>query len=101
MTVRQKLAAFRLWCVKLYIHYCVRVDKKHKCPACGHRKKHKIVYSESYRALIHQCTFCAAVFSEQPLLAAELWKVEPEMEPAEERSSAMPPGAPREPLRAK
>jgi rubredoxin len=90
---------FRLWLTKLYIHYCVRVDKKFKCPACGHRKKHKIVYSPSYRALIHQCTFCTAVFSEKPLVAAELWSVEPQIEAAEE--NPVMPGAPREPLRAK
>jgi hypothetical protein len=93
------LIASYFWLIKLYVHYRVRVDPRSKCPACGHRETHKIVFSPLYEKLIHRCTFCDAVWPEAPMVKTENWliRVQPQME---EQGPRVPFGAQREPIRA-
>ena len=86
-----------------YVYYS-QVDAKAKCPACGHRQEHKIVWSGTYQKLIHQCSFCAAHWGESPMAKAEHWMIQqPQMSDAELEAQALPKppwsGAQREPLR--
>lgn len=90
----------RFWLTKLYVHYFVRVDPKSKCPACGHRVRHQIVFSPRQQNLIHQCAFCKAAWAEPPVAQSTAWSIPAKEEP-EPEEPRVPFGAQREPLRAK
>lgn len=87
------LAGLALYTNRLYVHYRVEVDDKAKCPACGKRKKHKIIYSVMHQALLHQCSFCSAAWGEHPLVPAQAWTVAgmPEEEQQQHQQGPMPP----------
>lgn len=92
---------FKQWVNIWYVELRVQVDPERKCPACGHRKEHKFVWSEVHQAIIHKCAACSAVFGERPVFAVESWRVD--MVPIEEEPEQVGPrppfGAPREPTR--
>jgi hypothetical protein len=67
--------AFVLFVNRLYVHYRVEVDEKSKCPACGKRLKHRIVFSAIHQALVHQCVFCSAAWGERPIVPATSWHI--------------------------
>lgn len=67
--------AFVLFINRLYVHYRVEVDEKSKCPACGKRLKHRIVFSAIHQALVHQCGFCAAAWGERPIVPSISWHI--------------------------
>ena len=92
-----RLAQLRFWLTKLYVHYFVRVDKKSKCPGCGHRLLHPILFSPVQQKLVHQCTFCKAAWTEPPVRQATDWSLPVREEPEEPRIGY---GAQREPVRA-
>lgn len=91
----------RFWINRWWVHYFLQVDPKAKCPACGVRRKHKIVYSTAYGALVHQCSFCSAAWGERPLVQSTSWAVAmPELSPEEQQQQQERPpwyGASREP----
>lgn len=95
---KRTLAALRFRLTKLYVHYLVRVDPKAKCPACGHRRAHPVVFSPVQQKLLHQCEFCKAAWAEPPLVQAGVWSLPVAKEP-EPDTPRVPFGAQREPVR--
>jgi hypothetical protein len=47
----------------------VQVDRSRKCPACGIRKFHAIVWSEAERVVMHTCAECQCRFGEKAIIA--------------------------------
>jgi len=87
--------------IRMWIHFCRRTTGREKCPGCGQRKQHKVIWRGEYERLIHQCAFCTAVWGTDPLVSAQAWRVEivAPPEPGPEALQRMPFGASREPSR--
>jgi ribosomal protein L37AE/L43A len=64
-----------------------KIPRDHKCPACGHREKHKIYYMREYKSVMHQCGICSAVFATPTVIKTTLWEVVP-IQDAEKESKA-------------
>lgn len=79
--------------VALYIRlfHDYKIDSKSKCPACGCRKEHKMFYSRQYKAVIHQCAQCVAVWGQAPIVPPEKWQPQDfeEMEAAAQKTFAV------------
>lgn len=75
---------------KLRVHYFVEVSSKAKCPACGIREKHQIIWSDIYQAVMHECARCKAHWGERPIATLEAWKVQPIPLPDEQRIDPQP-----------
>jgi len=72
--IRWTLVAYQLAYVRTIGD--IKVSNSLKCPACGIRQEHKMTFSETYQALIHQCARCSAEFASPPVVAAEKWHIE-------------------------
>lgn len=64
-----------------------KIPRDHKCPACGHREKHKIYYMREYKSVMHQCGICSAVFATPTVMKTTLWEVVP-IQDAEKEAKA-------------
>jgi hypothetical protein len=73
------------WWMETFEDYSLPLN--HKCPACGHRKEHKIHYMREYKRIMHQCAVCSAVFATPCVLDVAKWDVVPIQE-AEQQSKA-------------
>lgn len=83
MAMRDLYARLILQFVRLRVHYFVEVSEKAKCPACGVRAKHRIVWSDTYQAVMHECERCKAQWGEPPVAKLESWHVKPLPVPGE------------------
>ena len=94
-------SALILFINRLYVHYRVEVDEKSKCPACGKRLKHRIVFSAIHQALVHQCGFCSAAWGERPIVPAQSWHIAglPQDEQPQAQHTERPQVASRVPIR--
>jgi hypothetical protein len=101
--------------LRIYIHYFVRVSRRAKCPGCGSRRKHEIVFSGAHivgdhstpGAILHRCVECKAVYSDLTLVDPAEWVVQAPADPdastsSDPRSAGLIPRSPgeasREPL---
>ena len=81
--------AFLNWLIRLIIYYRVEISHKAKCPACGRRDWHKLEWVPHFEKVMHRHTKrtirhwlfwkhevgCDAIWGENPVAAAELWRV--------------------------
>lgn len=49
------IRTFMLWLTRYYIWYCVKSDRKEKCPSCGVRQLHPMRYDTSSKKILHMC----------------------------------------------
>jgi hypothetical protein len=65
-----------------YHHRFAQIDVRRKCPACGVRIEHQIMFSMDYSmggqpgTILHDCPRCKATSGESPIVAAKQWHVE-------------------------
>jgi ribosomal protein L37AE/L43A len=76
------------WLRKLYVLWFARVDPKMKCPACGARKLHRILFSVHTQQVVHSCGECSAQWAEPPVVKAEFWAGKPASLEAEAAKAA-------------
>lgn len=80
---------FLLWLLRpLLLRTMHKIDRKAKCPACGIVRRHKIVFHPAYLKIIHECRLCTAQWGENPVVAAESWRVHTGMETEPEITQA-------------
>lgn len=74
----------KLWVVRMWIHYFVRLDPKEKCPACGIRQFHPQRYDTRSKTVLNRCSTlhideahgfgCGAIWSSKCLINPAHWE---------------------------
>jgi len=67
------VAALVMFWRRIGVHLFAEIDERMKCPACGVREKHRILFSPHVRQVVHTCGRCSAQWAEPPVVKADAW----------------------------
>ena len=62
-----------------------QISLRAKCPACGCRELHKIMFHRDYNKVIHGCARCGSEWGEDPIVPVTRWLIVRQEEPKNDR----------------